>query len=357
MNPGQARALCAAATRELLWGLRAVTRELACWRQRAQTIPTAAIRLDALNVLEHKRTHLHGAALFWTLPRQRNDVLLRLLVAYELIWDFLDNLSERATAHGCNDGRALHAAIAEAIDVSTTTSDYYRDHPWHDDGGYLTTLVHACQKACLALPSYAVVRDLAVAEAHRAQVLALNHLRDPAARDHALKRWAAQEHPGKQGLRWWELSGAASAPLAIHALLALAAEPACSRSDACRAHAAYAPWVSAATTMLDSYVDQLQDLASDDHSYVSHYPEADAAITGIEALVSQSLAQVGALRDGQRHAVIVASMIAMYLSKDDARSDQLREGTESFIRAGGSLVRLLLPILRTWRRMYGQRAA
>lgn len=308
-------------------------------------------------MLEHKRTHAHGAALFWTLPSSRNLELLRLLVAYELIWDYLDNLSERAAASGETDGRHLHLAIAEAIDPQAAISDYYLKHPWREDGGYLRALVEACQEGCRRLPSYPLVRDLVIREAERAQVLAVNHHPDPAMRDAALERWVAEEFPGKQPASWWEISGAASAPLAIHALLALAAEPDCTESEIRRTYAAYFPWLSAATTMLDSYVDQVEDAANGDHSYVSHYPDPQSAIGSIGELVLRSLREARALRDGHRHAVIAASMIAMYLSKDTAPERELRAGTDTFIRAGGSLTRLLLPILKLWRIAFAQRSA
>lgn len=346
-----------AATRELLWGLREVRCELARWQAWAESIPEPPFRADALYALEHKRTHAHGAALFWTLPRKRNLELLRLLVAYELIWDFLDNVSERAAAHGLIDGRQLHLAIAEAIDVRASVSDYYGALPWRDDGGYLRALVEVCRERCSRLPSYARVRELAVREAHRAQVLAVNHDPDPLRRDAELRRWAMEQFPGRPIACWWELSGAASAPLAIHALLALAAEPRCRRADVQRTYAAYFPWLPAATTMLDSYVDQIEDLANGDHSYVSHYPDGERAIWGIRALVLRSLAETCTLRHGHRHAVIAAAMIAMYLSKDTAPTPQLRAGTDVFIAAGGTLTRLLLPILRLWRIVFAQRSA
>ena len=322
----------------------------------AQTIPDAAIRADALHVLERKRTHLHGAALFWTLPDRRNHQLLRLLVAYELVWDLLDNLSESAVAHGQIDGRVLHLAIAEAIDTSAPISDYYSQHPWREDGGYLRSLVQTCRAACEALPSYPLVRELAITQAHRAQVLALNHLPDPHDRDTALKRWVAVEYPAVHA-DWWELSGAASAPLTIHALLALAAEPACSEREIQRTHAAYFPWLSATTTMLDSYVDQPEDREGRDHSYIAHYPDPDSAERSIRALVSRSLAEARALQNGHRHAVVGAAMIAMYLSKDTARSEALRTSTNTLIDAAGPLARVMLPILRVWRLAYAQRSA
>jgi tetraprenyl-beta-curcumene synthase len=308
-------------------------------------------------VLEHKRTHACGAALFWTLPRRRNRDLLRLLVAYELIWDLLDNLSESAAAHGQTDGRALHLAIVDAIDPSAPLSDYYRQHPWCNDGGYLRALVEACREGCGSLPSYPLIRELALGEAHRAQVLALNHHPDPAQRDAALKAWVAVEYPGERRATWWELSGAASAPVTIHALLALAAEPACSEREIARTYAAYFPWLSAATTMLDSYVDQAEDIESGDHSYVAHYPDSEFALRSIRGLVLRAVVEARSLRNGHKHAVIAAAMIAMYLSKDTARTAELRSGTSAFIQAGGSLTRLLLPILRAWRIVYGQHSA
>jgi tetraprenyl-beta-curcumene synthase len=351
------RALAAAAARELLWGLRAASREIERWRRRALSIPDLTLRADALDVLARKRTHLHGAALFWTLPRRRNPDLLRLLVAYELIWDLLDNLSERAAAVGQTDGRTLHLAIAEAIDPSATISDYYQQHPWRYDGSYLRALVDTCQGCCRRLPGYPMIRELALSEADRAQVLALNHYPDAAQRDTALKRWVSEQHPHERNPSWWELSGSASAPLTIHALLALAAEPGFSRETMIRTHAAYRCSVCAATTMLDSYVDQAEDRANGNHSYVAHYPDPVAAADGIRKLIHASLAQTRALPGGHRHAVIAAAMIALYLSKDDANAGALRIRTQSFIDTGGSLTRLMLPVLRAWRTAYQQRSA
>ncbi|HYB22211.1 MAG TPA: DUF2600 family protein [Solirubrobacteraceae bacterium] len=357
MSAGQLSALFRAASRELLWGLRAAATEIQGWRRRAEAIPDAAIRADALYVLEHKRTHIHGAALFWTLPRTRNLQLLRLLVAYELVWDFLDNLSESAAAQGWIDGRALHMAIPEAIDPSAPISDYYSQHPWQEDGGYLRSIVQACRTRCEHLPSYPRVRELALREAHRAQVLALNHWPDQHDRDRALERWVAAAYPQDHRASWWELSGAASTPLTIHALLALAAEPVCTEQDILRTRAAYFPWLAATTTMLDSYVDQPEDDRNGDHSYIAHYPDREQAIEAVRALLARSLTEALCLSNGHRHAVIAASMAAMYLSKPTAHSHALQPDTRAVISAGGTLTRVLLPILRLWRIAFAQRQA
>jgi tetraprenyl-beta-curcumene synthase len=357
LDPNQIWVLASVATRELLWGLRAVSKEIRHWRERALRIPDARIREDALYALAHKRTHADGAALFWTVPRQRSLHLLRLLVAYELIWDFLDNLSERAAAEGQTDGYHLHLAIAEAIDPGGPISDYYRNHSSCDDGGYLRSLVQACRDGCGFLPSFHRVRQLAIKEARRAQILSVNHDPDVTRRDMALEAWAAQECPDEHEIEWWELSGAASAPLTIHALLALAMEPICTTRDIAQVRSAYNPWLSAATTMLDSYVDQVEDRKNGNHSYIDHYPNPDSAACGVRRLVWRAAHEARSLRNGHKHAVIATSMTAMYLSKDSARAPEMQATTQNLINAGGSLARLLLPILRTWRFLYAQRSA
>ncbi|HWF32938.1 MAG TPA: DUF2600 family protein [Solirubrobacteraceae bacterium] len=354
LSPRQIWALLVAATRELLWGLRAVSREIKIWRARALSIPDSAIREDALGSIDRKRGHTDGAALFWILPPRRDPKLLRLLVTYELIWDFLDCLNERGAGVGTANGRQLHKALVEALDPAVPISDYYRYHPWRDDGGYLRLLVETCRAECSTLPSYGCVRPFVVREAERAQVLALNHDTDPACRDEALKVWAARECSAEDRLLWFELSGAASASMTVHAFLALAAQPACTEELVLQTRAAYFPWMSAATTMLDSYVDQAEDELSGNHRYISHYDDEKLAGERVRDLVTRSAREARWLRDGHRHAVIAACMIAMYLSKDSARTPEMRAGTARIARAGGTLTRALLPVLRLWRMAFAQ---
>ncbi len=357
LSATQLRALATAATRELLWGIRSVSTEIRRWRALALLIPNPVIRQDALDALSRKRTHAEGAALFWILPRRRDHDLLRLLVAYELIWDFLDNLSERAAAAGQIDGYRLHLAIPEAIDPYCEISDYYSEHPWRGDGGYLRALVEFCQDGCASLPSYPAIRTRVLHDAERAQVLALNHDPVPARREASLKRWVEHQFPGRLDVPWWELSGAASAPLNIHALLALAAEPDCSEQEIAAVHDAYFPWLSAATTMLDSYVDRADDVRNGDHSYVAHYPSEDTALRGVRCLFSRAVAEARRLPRGPKHAIIAAAMGAMYLSKAGANGATPGAATTSLIHAGGSLTRLIMPLLRTWRLLYRQSGA
>jgi tetraprenyl-beta-curcumene synthase len=322
----------------------------------ARGIPDAEIRRDALSALACKRGHTDGAALFSILPRARNLSLLRLLVAYEIAWDFLDSVNEHGAQRGQANGCQLHMALIEALDCEASVSDYYRHHPWRGDGGYLRALVEAGRKGCGALPAFDCVRPLVAREARRALVLGINHELDPARRDGDLHRWATREFASEGHAAWFELSGAASASLTIHALLALAAERGSPPEAIEQTRNAYFPWISAATTMLDSFVDQAQDAASGDHSYVAHYPSPELALRRIRQLVERCVREARALPNGEHHALIAACMAAMYLSKDSARSGALSAVSRELAGSGGSLTRLLLPILRLWRIAYAQRS-
>jgi tetraprenyl-beta-curcumene synthase len=355
LTTAQLQALGGAAAREVTWGLREVAIELDRWRKQAESIPDDRIREDALRSLARKRGHADGAALFSTVPSHRNRHLIRLLVSYETILDFLDDVSERHTTEA--NGRELHMALVDAFDPGRSLSDYYRHHPWHDDGGYLVELVEACRRSCRSLPSYDRVRRHVVQEAWRAQVLALNHLTDPAMRDAALATWAATEFPDEGSLAWFELSAAASATLVILALLTLAAREEVTDSDISTTYSAYWPWVSLAAAMLDSHVDRAEDRESGDHSYVSHYPDELCAVRRMRYCIARAVRETLALPNGHRHAVIVGCMVAMYLSKDSARTPGMQRTTKQLIQAGGSLCRLLHPILRIWRIAYSQRSA
>jgi tetraprenyl-beta-curcumene synthase len=355
LSPRQLWSLFAAAGRELLWGLWAVSSEMAAWRGRVLTIPDTATRRDALEALTSKRTHADGAALFSILPRRRKLPLLRILVAYETVLDFLDNVHERlATAA---NGQQLHLAMREALDPDRFVSDYYREHLWQDDGGYLRALVQASRECCGRLPSYPCVRNKLITEGTRAEVLEVNHDPRPQRRDIRLKRWAEREYGEDPGASWFELTSAVSASLTVHALLALASEAPCRENDVEAVYAAYFPWISATSTMLDSFVDQGEDTVAGSHIYVGHYGDPDYARDGVETLILRSMGGTRTLRNPHRHSVIVACMMAMYLSKDSARTPQMRATTASLIRAGGPLPRLLVPVLRLWRIAYGQQSA
>ncbi len=306
------------------------------------------MRADALDAIVDKRDNAEGAGLFSILPRHRNDSLLKLLVAYQVMWDFLDSVSERGAGNGQRNGHQLHRALVEALDPQAAISDYYRHHTCRDDGGFLLQLVQTCRSLCAELPSYVQVSELMLRGVERCSVQSLNHEPNPVKRDADLLAWSSRTFSCLHELFWFELTAAASAYMP-YALLALAAEPLRDPSEAIAVDAAYFPWISLAVAMLDSYVDRREDDVGDSHSYVSHYASERLAVERLKTIIKQAITRAAHLQNGRRHTIIVASMVAMYLAKESANTSRLRRQTRSLVRAGGWLTTLLLPAAYLWR--------
>lgn len=358
LHPSQIGAFCAVAFRELTWTLPHVSREVRRWRCQAAAIPDPVLREDALASLRNERLNLEGAALFTSLPPHRDINLLRLAVAYQVALDYLDRTSERRTSDPIANGRQLHLALTEALDPRAPLSDYYRHHPWCDDGGYLATLVRECQRRCERLPAYDRVRTQALRAAARVDVQILNHDPDPNRRDAALEAFAAREFPRlRRDAHWFELTAAASSTVGVHALLALGADPDTTDEEVAAADRVYSFSICAASTLLDSLVDQRDDDVTGNHSYIRHYPDTETAAHRITEIVAGSCRDARALARGPRHALIAGGIVAIYLSKDDAYHPDLRTTARGILRAAGTLPRVQLPIMRLLRIMRGLGAA
>jgi cytochrome P450 len=348
--------LVSAAARALTWIWPTSSRELDKWRERAGRIPDVLLREDALRSISLKRDNAQGAALFSILPKRREPRLLTLLVAYQTLWDFLDNVSERGAFVGKKNGHRLHRALVEALDPAAPISDYYRHHPWRDDGGYLRELVSTCQRCCLALPSYAQVRPLVLEGVRQCSIQSINHVPDRKQRERELKAWAERQQPAQHQLQWFELTAATSAFLP-HALLALATESIPDTTHPARARAVYFPWMSLAIAMLDSYVDAVDDQANGSHSYIAHYEDQRAMCERMREILSLTLREAMGLPNGRRHVLMAASMMAMYLSTSACGDPKALTMTKQIAAGGGSFTKLLIPAARLWRALDRQPAS
>jgi tetraprenyl-beta-curcumene synthase len=345
LSLAQLRTLGVGAGRQLAWGLPAVGAELARWRAHARRIPDATLREDALRAVAGARPLVDGAALFWILPDRRRPELLRLLVALQTLLSFLDVTLERD-----DDGEHSVDLVLDALDLD-------RPPPIEQghDGGYLRALAQACRVGCATLPRYREAHGLLLREIRRARSFEIEHDRDGGRRSARMRELALRDFDDVRGATAWELTGGASSLLTVMAVLALAADERTTPQELRGAADAYV-WVATAAALLDSYVDQFDDAISGAHNWLGYYPSRDAAVQRAATLTDRAVREVAALHHGRRHLVIVASMVAMFLSRDSARSPALRAGSETLAAHGGALTRLLIPILRAWRVAYREQA-
>jgi tetraprenyl-beta-curcumene synthase len=346
LTPAQLSALAAAATRELLWGLREVRETVRTWRARAAAIPDPTLQRHALDALNDKRPLLDGAALFWTLPRARRPDLLRLLVTFQILANFHDHAGERA-GHGCAEVAGSIRTLGAVLDVERPWGGYFAGSP-PCDGGYLDALALACRSASARLPHYDVIRPILIEQTARAEVMDIDHDAGAADRPERLERFATARLADPPGMQWWEAAAGAPSMMSVMVALALAADEGTTAQELTHAANAYL-WVGAVGSLLDNYIDQRDDLATGAHNYMAYYASPEDGLERVAALIERALHEVSSLPRGERHRVIVASMVAMYLTSDSARGAGFRSSTRMLAARSGTLTRALMPLLAGWR--------
>jgi hypothetical protein len=238
--------------------------------------------------------------------------------------------------------------FAQVVDLHRTPDTYSRS-THHHNGGYLAALVDTVRDGCRQLPHYELARPHLVIASHRARSLDLEHVADRRRQAGLLEDFAERAFGPHEHLAWFELTAGSSSMLTAIVALALATRPDTSPNDIAAAVEAYI-LVATVSALLDNYVDCDDDAASGAHNYLSYYPDFDAGVARLGELVSQTMTAIGRLRYAERHLVIVAAMLAMYLTSDGARS-RASSHTSTIANAGGTLTTVLLPILTTWRKI------
>jgi tetraprenyl-beta-curcumene synthase len=327
---GSTRLFLSAASAYWLEVYPAVRRNQKRLRVLVESIPNPQLRADALAAHHDKGSNSEGLAAMAVLaPRAHRAGLAESLVAYQLMLDYLDGVSERPAEDPLANGLLLHRAFEVALDPDAGHDDYYALAPDCEDGGYLVALVEACRAPLAALPSYAAVREPLLRQALLCrEAQALNHALQFLPVEDRLAEWAAQT-ASEAGLEasfdWWELVAAAAASsLSIGALLALAADPNVTAADAARVERAYFPWASGLNALLDSLVDIDEDAEAASH--LRRYDSFEAAAERLATIGSAARERVSELPDGELHEAILAAMGALYLACPecwDARSEPM----------------------------------
>jgi len=288
------------------------------WHRRALTIPDPDLRAAALANLRHERGNLEGAAAFAVLAaRRRRPALVTALVAFQVIYDYVDTLVEQPDRAHPETARRLHQALHDAVApaLAPNAQPYYDDID-DPDGGYLAALVASCRAALAQLPGSATAAPLAAAAATRMiDYQAHNHAPGDPDRT-ALAAWSTATTPSGSGLAWWEHAASSASSLSVFALLAHAASDRPSAAAAGAIAEAYVP-VGALHVMLDSLADRDQDALTGDHSLIAHYANEPETIGRLAALAGDATAAVRQLPAGATHAAICAAMAAYYLAALD----------------------------------------
>jgi tetraprenyl-beta-curcumene synthase len=328
--------------------------ELEHWRSRAGAIPDARLRDTAAQALG-KRGNIEGAALFAVLaPAEHRARVVRALVAFQTAYNYTDALSELASADPLANGERLHRALLVALDPchGAPHPDYYAHNPDRGDGGYLPAIVDACRDALDGLPSYPILAPSAHAAAARIVDFQARNLSERQGGHCALRRWAMEMTPAHSRLAWWETAAGAGSSLAVHALIAAAANADLDRLDADALERAYWPSTGALHTLLDSLVDRREDQRDGQRSLLDYYHSHTEAATALADLATRSVCATERLPDPHAHRVIVTAMCSYYLSAPECDTAQAQMIVRALTGALGLPLHLAIGMFRSKRLLH-----
>lgn len=338
----------------------AVRRNRKRLRALAEAIPSPELRADALAAHHDKGSNSEGLAAMAVLaPRAHRSRLAGSLVAYQLMLDYLDGVSERPCKDPLANGLALHRAFEVALDPDAEHADYYAFAVSREDRGYLRELVECTRRSLGELPSYPTIKGSLLRQARLGrESQALNHALRFKSVHGRIEEWAAATAADAglaPGFEWWELIAAAAASsLCIGALLALAATPGASEAEAHAVEAAYFPWASGLNALLDSLIDLDED--PEDASHVRRYRSREHAAERLTAIAAGARWRVSQLPNGELHEAILAAMGALYLVREEAWSPASEPIALAVYGSLGSFARPSLAVHVVRRRGRGARA-
>jgi tetraprenyl-beta-curcumene synthase len=268
-------------------GIRPVVhRQLRYWSVQAHRIPDSRLRSCALRKLRDEQLNCEVAATLSTLvPARDRHAVIAATVALEVMYDYLDGITELPNPDRLSNGRHLFRALLAAVSAEPARSDYFRYCPGEDTA------------------------------------------------------------PSGATLTWWEYAaGGAASVLTLHALLAAAAHPAATELDARNIDAAYLP-LCALSTLLDGLADRARD--SEAHCFIDYYDSEQYMIERLVAISALATASVASLRDAGHHTMTVAGIAAYFLSAP--LTQDTRALADQLLTTLRPLILPLLPLFRLWR--------
>jgi tetraprenyl-beta-curcumene synthase len=327
-----------------------VRRLLGSWEARAAEIPDPHLSHLALEKLRNERFNVEVAAMIATLaPAEHRERAVEAIVALQVMYDFLDALTEQPAPDPIRDGLQQSGAFLDALSVSTPPRrDYYAHYLGGSDGGYLENLAVTVRDGLLGLPAIdAVAQVIPTCAARCAEAQVRVH----AVADVGLgqlEQWAERE-AGNTELQWREwLFGAMGSVVAAHVLIALAADRRATAAQASQLDSTYLS-LCVLTTALDHLVDHERDTLTGEESYLYLYASREDFARQIALVTRRVLDRVHTIPNGPHHAMILSGVVAYYTSQPGAMGEFARPVTMHVRDQLRPLITPTLATMHAWR--------
>jgi tetraprenyl-beta-curcumene synthase len=325
--------------------------QLRRWETRAASIADPRLRELACAKLVDERFNVEVAAMIaTTAPARCRYRTVEAIVALQVMYDYLDALTEQPTPDPIRDGLQYSKAFTDAVTLAAPpATDYYAHHPSRvDDRGYLADLALTVHTAIKSLPAARAIADTIPVSAARC---AEAQVRIHAASLTGLAQvelWATHEAIGTElGWREW-LFGAMGSVVAVHALIALAADEHSTPKQARELDDTYLS-LCVLTTVLDHLVDYEHDALTGEPSYMHLYVTRQELQREVTLVVRQVSEHVRVMPNGPHHLMILSGVIAYYTSQPSAMDEFARPVTEHVRDQLRPLITPTLATMHLWR--------
>ncbi|WP_281890969.1 tetraprenyl-beta-curcumene synthase family protein [Paenibacillus sp. YYML68] len=335
-------------TRVYRYVLPGVREQLKHWRSRAEAMPDPELRTQALQSMTTKEFHCIGGCVYAAAHPSMRHVLIPLIVAFQTISDYLDNLCDRSTSLDPVDFRRLHQSMLDAVNPAATLHDYYEFREEKQDADYLNDLVKTCQASLRLLPSYVLV-------AERVQELVglycdlqvYKHIHKDH-REKALLDWWAEHQSKYDTIAWNEFAAATGSTLGVFMLFLAASEEKLQQETIHSIHEAYFPYICSLHILLDYLIDQEEDRIGGDLNFCSYYANMDSTVERIEYIVGEAKRRSQSIAHAAFHRMIIEGLLALYLSDPKVSRQQQVKRVSRRLMKGSPWMRLFFLVNSVW---------
>jgi tetraprenyl-beta-curcumene synthase len=323
--------------------------ELRRWSERASEIPDPHLRALAVDKLHAEHFNAQVAATLATaVPRGHRRRTVEAIVALEVLYDYLDGLTEMPATDPLRDRTKAYRAFTAVFDKDPPAGDA-GERPYASDGGYADALCSAARDAIATLPSASAVASAGRRAAERCAAAQVCVHADAQLGTGQVEQWARERAAAEQSCDWREyLAGAVASVLAAHALIAAAGNDGVSEEQAHAIDAAYLS-ISALSTVLDSLIDHKRDLRAGDPWLVRLYGDPSVLGATLPDVAARALEQVRLLPDNGHHLMTMSGVVAYYSSAPEARRGEAWRSVRELHRELRPIIFPTLAVMRIWR--------
>ncbi len=316
-----------------------VHQELAYWKNRAEQIPDPELRSQALASIEHKTFHCEGGSIMALTANERYAEVIRFIVAYQTISDYLDNLCDRSTSLDPEDFSALHEAMKDALMIDEkqqTAGDYYRFRNEHEDGQYLYDLAATCREVLSRCIHYEEIKEyLWELVSYYCDLQVHKHVITEQ-RVPRLRNWFNKNKESIPEMSWYEFSACSGSTLGIFCLVSYAFRDDFVQEHAEHIHNGYFPYIQGLHILLDYFIDQEEDRQGGDLNFCFYYKNEQELFQRLQHFVKEADRHTKQLPHKRFHQLINRGLLGLYLSDEKVRKQQnIRKLAKEILKTAG----------------------